>query len=316
MYVAGAKIRISPCPANAAEDKKEEIRTFRAWEERTTFAVIKTPDMTKVFTTIARAAVLGTIGLLAGCDLIEYHPYDTRVEGEVDINRRNIERIETACADRDTVRFAVISDTQRWYDETRAAVAAINARDSIDFVIHCGDLADFGLTREFEWMRDELNRLHAPYVCLLGNHDCLGTGADVFRTIYGQPDFAFDAGPAHFLCLNTNAFEYDYSVAIPDFAFIKSDREAVADGITRTVVAMHAQPGSEQFNNNVSELFQAELHKYPGLSFCVCGHDHHTQVEDLFGDGINYYECGAAKGREYLLFTLSTKGMTYEVVRY
>ena len=86
---------------------------------------------------------------------------------------------------------------------------------------------------------------------------------------------------------------------------------------TRTVVAMHAQPTSDQFNNNVSDLFEWEIRKYPGLSFCLCGHGHKTQVNDLFGDGVLYYECGAAKKREYLLFTLKADGSySYEVVSY
>ena len=270
----------------------------------------------RVFARITHTALLSASLFLTGCEVIEYHPYDTRISGETDLNRRNMERIETECLGRDTIRFAVISDTQRWYDETRAAIDAINARDSIDFVIHCGDQADFGLTREFEWMRDELLRLHVPFVCLLGNHDCLGTGTDVYRTIYGTPNFAFDAGPVHFLCLNTNAFEYDYSVPIPDFSFISADRDALPATTRRTVVAMHAQPFSEQFNNNVAELFQGELHKYPGLAFCLSGHGHTTQAVDLYGDGIYYYECTSAKGREYLLFTLSAQGMTYEAIPY
>ena len=31
---------------------------------------------------------------LAGCDMIEYHPYDLDIHGEKDINARNIEDIE------------------------------------------------------------------------------------------------------------------------------------------------------------------------------------------------------------------------------
>ena len=41
---------------------------------------------------------------------------------------------------------------------------AINARDDIDFVIHTGDLADFGMRDEFERQRDILDRLRVPYV--------------------------------------------------------------------------------------------------------------------------------------------------------
>ena len=35
--------------------------------------------------------------LAAGCDHIEYHPYDTDISGEQNINAKNIARIEAAC---------------------------------------------------------------------------------------------------------------------------------------------------------------------------------------------------------------------------
>lgn len=255
--------------------------------------------------------------LLTGCEIFDYHPYDTRVKGKHNINAQNIARIEAVCAGRDSLRFVLISDTQRWYDETKAAVRSINARGDIDFVIHCGDISDFGVTKEFELQRDILEKLQMPYVVLLGNHDCLGTGADTYRYIFGNPNFAFNAGNTHFLCINTNAFEYDYSTAVPDFGYIRTDRENLPADIERSVVAMHAQPTSEQFNNNVSDLFQYEIKKYPALAFCMCGHGHQTQVNDLFGDGTLYYECAAAKKREYIVFTLKKDGgYTHEVIQY
>lgn len=254
---------------------------------------------------------------LQGCDMIDYHPYDTRVDGAHGINERNMGRIEQVCAGRDSVRFVLISDTQRWYDETNDAVESINARDDVDFVIHCGDISDFGMTKEMEQQRDIFEKLDVPYVVLLGNHDCLGTGADTFRYLFGDPDFSFTAGDTHFLCINSNAYEYDYSVDIPDFSFIRADREALPSGVRRTVVAMHAQPTSEQFNNNVSEYFQEQIKLFPGLSFCMCGHGHHTQVNDLFGDGVLYYECAAAESREYVIFTLKKDGgYEHEVIEY
>ncbi len=250
-----------------------------------------------------------------GCDLIDYHPYDARFDGAKDINARNILRIESKMKGRKTLRFAVISDTQRWYDETEAAVRSINARGDIDFVIHCGDLTDFSATKEFEWMREELERLVPPYVALIGNHDCLGNGVFVFRAMFGPPNFSFNAGDTHFVCLNTNALEYDYSVPVPDFAYLAADLKTCFPDVRRTVVAMHAAPFMDQFNNNVAEIFQQKLLEYPGLQFCLCGHQHHTGVFEPFNDGVKYYECGAAKGREYLVFTLTEDGgVVYEVV--
>ena len=260
---------------------------------------------------------IGFALLLTRCSVIDYHPYDTRLDGATDINARNLARIEANLAGRTSLRFVLISDTQRWYDETKAAVKSINARDDIDFVLHCGDLTDFGVTREFEVQRDILEGLRIPYVALLGNHDCLGTGADVYRHMFGNPDFTFNAGDVHFLCINSNAFEYDYSVDIPNFSFIRNDIETFPSNMRRTVVAMHAQPTSEQFNNNVSELFEYEIRKYPGLAFCMCGHGHHTQVNEWFDDGVLYYECAAAKHREYIIFTLDEEGgYSYETVDY
>ena len=113
--------------------------------------------------------------LLTGCGMIDYHPYDVRISGETDVNAHNIEQIEADCKGKKTIRFVTMGDSQRWYDETEDFVKAINKRNDIDFVIHGGDMSDFGVTKEFLWQRDIMNGLSVPYVTLIGNHDCLGT---------------------------------------------------------------------------------------------------------------------------------------------
>ena len=220
--------------------------------------------------------------LAAGCDHIEYHPYDTDISGEQNINAKNIARIEAACRGRQTVRFAMISDTQRWYDETEKAVEALNARDDIDFVLHGGDLSDFGLKKEFMWQRDILNRLRVPYVCLLGNHDCQGTGEAVFEKIFGPSDFAFTAADVRFVCLNT--------------------------------IAMHVRPYDFQFNNNVAKVFEHYVMRFPQPLCCIFGHEHRWIEEDIFGDGMMYYGCPNIEKRTYILYTLTPNGYSYEKV--
>ena len=84
----------------------------------------------------------------------------------------NIEQIEAKCKGKTTIRFITMGDSQRWYDETEDFVKEVNKRDDIDFVIHGGDMSDFGLTKEFLWQRDIMNGLKVPYVVLIGNHDC------------------------------------------------------------------------------------------------------------------------------------------------
>ena len=254
------------------------------------------------------------VAVLSGCDMLESHPYDAHVSGERYLTEKNIARIEAATAGKSEIKFAMISDTQRGYDETEAVVKVINARGDIDFVLHGGDLTEFGSTREYHWKRDILAKFEMPYVCVIGNHDCLATGLDVYATMYGPLNFSFRAGEVEFLCLNTNAVEFHGSEAVPDFRFIKNELAALAPDICKTVVLMHAGPFSEQFNNNVADEFHALIRQFPGLQFALYGHGHHITVDDFFGDGILYYQCTNIKKRSYLVFTITDAGYEYEVV--
>lgn len=251
---------------------------------------------------------------LISCEIIDIHPYDGKIEGETCINKNNIKLIEETLAGRDTIRFAVISDTQRWYDETEDEVADINKHGGIDFVIHCGDQSDFGVTKEFEWQRAILQKLNMPFVVVLGNHDCIGSGKEVYRSMYGSENFSFKAGHTRFICMDTNALEYDFSNPVPDLDFIRSFRSD--ESVENTIVAMHVCPFSDEFNNNVADAFNYYIHNLTNPLFCIYGHGHSTKADDLFGDGLMYYQITCAKYRQYYIFTVTDGGYEYEIVDY
>ncbi len=283
---------------------------------------------------------------LVSCDNFEYLPYSVRIDGETEVNVKNIGIIEQMNL-KPPYKFAFITDTQGALNETSDALEIIRARGDISFVVHGGDQTDFGLPKEYMWCRDMMESTGLPYVAVIGNHDCLGNGKDTFAEIYGPENFSFNAGPVHFVCLNTVALEYDYSHPVPDFGFIKSDYEAVATinkespgTITHTVVAMHSQPYDFQFNNNVAEPFNFYLSFYPGLGendermqpdadrgeaegesirplakgFCINGHNHATDVSDIFGNGILYYQCANIAKRTFFVFTITDDGYEFEEV--
>ena len=249
--------------------------------------------------------------------MIEYHPYDLDVDGETSLNETNIDLIERATQGKKEIKFMVISDTQRWYDETEKAVDFINGMNDIDFVLHTGDISDFGLKLEFVKQRDILTRLKVPFVTIIGNHDCLGTGPDIFHLIFGKNNFSFNAGEVHFVCVNTNGLEFDRTEEVPNFTFIGDDLRSIDRNKTKkTVAAMHAGPFSDQFNGGVCDVFHKAMTKYPGLQFAVYGHGHHTSVDEFFKDGIFYYECACAKEREILRFTINEEGYKYETLKF
>ena len=140
---------------------------------------------------------ISILGIATSCNFLEGSPYDAHVTGETDINARNMTRIESRLEGKSSFKFAFISDTQRWYDETEAFVEHLNGREEIDFVLHSGDVSDFGVTEEFLWQRDILGKLKVPYVVLLGNHDVLGNGVMVYRRVFGTENFSFMAAFEH-----------------------------------------------------------------------------------------------------------------------
>ena len=254
---------------------------------------------------------------LSGCsDMFDIHPYDVDFKGETGINDRQTATIESRFADKDTLRVAFISDTHLWHSDARDEVADINRREDIDFVIHCGDLTDTGTAREYEWCRDILSGLRRPYVALIGNHDYLGTGDQAYGVMYGRMNFSFIASRIKFVCLNTNATEYDYMAAVPNFDYMEEEMTRDSTRFDRTIVVMHAPPYSDQFNNNVAKAFRLYLHYFPGLTCCVYGHNHSDKVEDIYGDGLLFYGIDCAEHRNYRIFTFTKDGYEVEQIRY
>ncbi len=258
---------------------------------------------------------------LSGCDMFEYHPYSTEFEGRTNIHAASIEQIERLCKDKEEITFAFITDTQGSNTNMQNAIRLIRERGDIDFIVHGGDQTDFGLPKEFMWCRDLLETSGLPYVSVIGNHDCLGNGEHTFEYIYGTPNFTFNAGYIHFVCLNTVALEYDYSHPVPDFNFIEEDIATVnklnaeKDSIKRTIAVMHSRPGDDQFNNNVGKVFNLYVAQYPNL-FCVNGHNHCDDVSDIFDNGIIYYGCTNIKERAYYVFKIRKDGYDFEKITF
>ena len=274
--------------------------------------------------------------LISSCDMVENQPYAARITGKTDLNTIYTRELSAAGL-KPPFSFAFITDTQGSLDEMRQAIGIIRSRKDIDFIVHGGDLTDFGIVKEFIWARDIMEEAGIPYITVIGNHDCLGNGNDTFDYIFGPENFSFNIGPVHFLCLNTIALEYDYSRPVPDLDFIERDILSVAetnaqhpDSITHSIVVMHSRPYDEQFNNNVAKPFNYYIRMLPGMrddddrrvdgtfarGFCINGHNHQNAVTDIFKNGVLYYQCPNMGKRTFFVFTITDNGYEYEEVAF
>ena len=273
--------------------------------------IVKLSILRTIEGVVPKIIVWITVLVISSC--FDTHPYDVNIKGESNINARQMAIIESQCANKETIRVAFISDTHLWLNDAKDQVEDLNRRGDIDFVVHCGDLTDTATGDEFEWSRDILLNLHYPFVALIGNHDFLGTGNQTYQEIYGEMNFSFIAGRVKFVCINTNATEYDYLAAVPDFDYMEDQMTRDRELFDRTIVVMHAPPYGDQFNNNVCKAFRRYLDLFPGLMFCVNGHDHGDKVSAIYGDDLLFYGIDCATHRNYRIFTITPNG--YEVER-
>src|SRR3990170_4010073 len=104
-------------------------------------------------------------GIALSCsDMTEYSPnqiFDS--DSPVNINRKNLDKLMALPGD-DTLTIAFIGDSQRFYDEVELFVNKVNELRGVDFVIIAGDISDFGLLAEFEWVVTRLEKLNKPYI--------------------------------------------------------------------------------------------------------------------------------------------------------
>lgn len=265
-------------------------------------------------TALAVAALVLSLAFSSCSKWYDYHPYDTRFSGEGGLTERNVADIERLTTGKDTLKFAFISDSHLWQKDLKDIVDDINRRDSIDFVIHGGDITDCATTCEYEWGRDIMLGLRKPWVTLLGNHDCLGTGYDTYKAMFGEENFSFIAGRVKFVCINTNAMEYDYAAPIPDFTYIEKEIKSRSEEFDRTIVAMHSKPGTDPFNNNLYTIFEWYVKSLPSLMFCLCGHEHSMSIIDLYDDGNLYFCAPCSLRRAYFLFTIYPDRYEYQYI--
>src|SRR5688500_3569230 len=109
--------------------------------------------------------------IIAGCsDVHEYSPnqiYDSNSARE--LNMKNLVKLQSSVPD-DTLTIVFAGDSQQFYDEVDLFVRKVNEIEGIDFTIIAGDISDFGLLQEFEWITERLNGLKKPYFGVIGNH--------------------------------------------------------------------------------------------------------------------------------------------------
>ncbi len=250
--------------------------------------------------------------MLQACEKFEYSPYEIRLhENEKQLNQRNIDRIAGQNIPQDaTITFALISDTQGYYKDTEALVNHLNNRNDVQFVLHNGDITDFGLLKEFRLINEKLGRLNAPLVTVIGNHDAVSNGMQLYKQMYGPYNFSFVAGHSKFIFINTNNWEFNGTA--PDLDWLETQLADRAN-YSQVFVLSHIPPTSSSFGEANAQRYRQLMNKYK-VSMSIHGHNHSFETYQMEDGGTQYMNVGEAADEEYVMMQVSNSGVAFDRV--
>ena len=246
------------------------------------------------------------------CEKFKYNHYQvTKPEKDTKLNSENIAKFINI--KKDTIQIAVIGDSQRFYTSTNKIVKKINTIPDIDFVVHTGDLSDFGTEEEFVLMHEQLSLLKYPYVAVIGNHDLIGGGGDIYSNFYGEYNFSFTFNGNKFIYINTNASEFDYSNNVPDINWLDKQLSDTLN-YDNAIIVCHVPHWSIDFNAKLTENYLNTLKKYNKVLLSINGHDHNFSYQPFKIENISILNSYSTHKEKFVLAKIWNKGHSIEVI--
>lgn len=196
--------------------------------------------------------------------------------------------VARASADEGGLDFVVLTDTHANDEQTtrllnlQRVFAAIE-RDRPQFVLHCGDISDYGSAKEFEAYRRQIpdslwDRIrHVP-----GNHEARWdeTAGERYRSLFGPSSYSFDRSGVHFVALDPTQALQEPGLFGEDLTNFRQDLARAGD--RPSILFLHYPLGGRNyFVNDTDDLLElVERHPVRGI---FAGHIHRNEVTRFNG---------------------------------
>ncbi len=257
-----------------------------------------------------RIIVLIMIFLMASCDYIQYSPNEL-LDNTEKYNEKNLELILYDGLRVDNkFSFAILSDNHHGYDSLKMTVDHIN-KENLDFTIHMGDITDNGLSNEYKISNKIIRGLNTPFLVLLGNHDTLANGKEIFKNLYGDSlNFSFIYGNSKFIILNTNSWEFP-DENVPDLDWLED--ELFDRSLYKNVfVLTHIPPFVRGFDKKKAKRYQKLMKEY-NVTYSIHGHLHRFWKGDYYNDGVTYVLIDDTRDKNFTIISVDEDKVDFEV---
>lgn len=235
-----------------------------------------------------------------------YSPWETETSCR-DFYQDNLQRltkIELATQGQLAFNVAVISDLHNDLSDIKTAVERINQQKGVAFALVLGDMTNQGLAIEFEWSCNALAKLEVPRFYVIGNHDGISFGKDVFTKSFAPLDYAFTYKDVKFILYNDNAFEFPQA---PDYAFLSNEATVQPGEVRRlTIAASHSPSVTDSHTEEEAAKLRQFLFDY-NVNLSLHGHHH---VFSYWLDEFNnpHYITSKVEGGKYGMLFIAENG--------
>ncbi len=257
--------------------------------------------------------------LFIGCDSLEYSPNQAFDRNSpTDLNAKNLEKLyKNVDNTDDTVRFILTGDTQRSYDQARALIGLANKNyPKLDFVLLNGDISDFGLHQEMEWVTKIYEDLNFPYITVIGNHDLVANGLNAYKNMFGDLNFSFVYKNVKFICQDDNSREYQFNGKVPDLDWLGKELQT-DNNVNAIVNVAHIPPSSGDFDRKLEVPYGNLLNSFPKVVASLHSHENRDEVEFPTPGGVPFIISNAVTNRVFLYVEIANgKLLKYENISY
>lgn len=216
----------------------------------------------------------------------------------------NIDRLadfEAQVGDRDTYQVAIVSDPQSYPGAFEKVIEHVNTLPEVDFILLTGDLADTGIKAEFEWVCKVMEKAKQPIFAVIGNHDALAFGTEIWHDYFGAENYSFTYQNSKFIAYNDNKYEFEN---VPDRDWLAQETQG-HESRDYTMVASHIAPWE-------IDLVLSEELKDMGVDLGIHGHNHRFDFWQLAGIQLPHYEATFTKDESFGLLSINPAGFTLE----
>lgn len=179
---------------------------------------------------------------LSACQF-DLSPWETDVDCPnmtIDENLEWLAQIEQTKQIGDEFKVAVIGDPQQFPGDLEATIKHLNQMDDVDFILLLGDVVETGIEKEYEWACKALNKTQKPIISVVGNHDSLSYGKEIWLKVFGEFDFTFHYLGTKFIAYNDNKYEFEN---VPDRDWLRQQAQLDEQEVRYHTIGMsHIEP--------------------------------------------------------------------------